>query len=75
MLKDNSLTDPIEIKIAFIRLGKTQAEVARNLGVSNVIVTNVIKGRRTSKRVKAAIAKALGKRVSELWPNHKKKAA
>ena len=68
MNTDNALTDPIEIKIDLIRANILQSQIARKLGVSKVIITNVIKGRRTSRRVKKAIAKAIGRRVEELWP-------
>jgi len=73
----NPLTDPLEIKIALIRSRKTQAQIARKLGVSKAQVTMVIKGKRAQKRVRRAIAKAVGKRVEELWPysNHNRKAA
>ena len=70
---DNPLTDPIEIKIALIRANVLQSKIARKMGVSKVIVTNVIKGRRTSMRVRKAIAKAIGKRVEELWPPEPRK--
>jgi len=69
MKTDNPLTDPIEIKIALIRANVLQSKIARKLGVSKVIVTNVIKGRRTSMRVRKAIARAVGRRVEELWPS------
>ena len=77
MNKENLLANPIEIKVALIRAKKTQAQIARKLGVSKVIVTHVIKNQRTSHRVRRAIAKAIGRRINELWPesNNKRKAA
>jgi len=71
----NPLTDPLEIKIALIRSRKTQAQIARRLGVSKAQVTMVIKGKRAQKRVRKAIAKAVGKRVEELWPSSLSKKA
>ena len=75
MRKDNLLTDPVEIKIALIRARKSQADIARNLGVDKAIVTRVIKGQRTSKRVRMAIAEAVGKRIEDLWPSRPYKRA
>jgi lambda repressor-like predicted transcriptional regulator len=66
----------IEIKIQLLRAGKTQASIARELGVNRSFVNNVIKGHRSTMRVREAIAKAVGKRVDELWPSRPiKKAA
>jgi lambda repressor-like predicted transcriptional regulator len=69
MIYENQLTDPLEIKIALLRAGKSQAKIARRLGVSKAQVTMVIKGKRAQKRVRRAIAKAVGRRVNELWPS------
>jgi lambda repressor-like predicted transcriptional regulator len=69
----NLLTDPIEIKIALIRARKSQADIARDLGVDKAIVTRVIKSQRTSKRVRMAIAKAVRIPVEELWPQSNRK--
>ena len=76
MNRVNPLADPIERKIAIIRSGKSQAQIARELHVSKVIVTHVIKDQRMSRRVRMAIARALGMPVEKIWPqNNKKKAA
>ena len=65
----------IEIKIQLLRAGKTQASIARDLGVNRSFVNNVIKGLRHTARVRMAIAKAVGKRVEELWPSRPLKKA
>ncbi|MBI4826288.1 MAG: helix-turn-helix domain-containing protein [Nitrospirae bacterium] len=62
------------IKILLIQKDIKQADIARKLGVSNVAVCNVIKGSCESKRIKWAIAKELGKKVEELWPDSEKAA-
>jgi len=59
----------IEIKIMLLRAGKTQASIARDLGVNRSFVNNVIKGHRSTRRVREAIANAVGKRIGELWPS------
>ncbi len=66
----------VQIKIQLLRAGKTQASIARDLGVNRSFVNNVIKGHRSTLRVRKAIAKAVGKRIEELWPSSPfKKAA
>lgn len=51
-----------------------QAELARKLGVSKALVSVVVSGRRKGvkkqgKRVKQAVADALGMKIEDLWPN------
>ncbi len=61
--------DPIEIAYRLRRLGKTQAQIARDLGVSGAVVNNVIHGRITAYPVARCIAGLLGCGVEELWPS------
>jgi lambda repressor-like predicted transcriptional regulator len=66
----------IEIKILLYRKRRSIASIARDLGVTDAAIHHVINGRRPSRRVRMAIAKAVGKRVEELWPSKSfKKAA
>lgn len=44
-------------------------DIARKLGVTHVAVSKVIHGRAKSARVMSAIADAVGKPISELWPD------
>jgi predicted transcriptional regulator len=43
-------------------------DIAKQLGVSHVAVSKVIHGKSRSNRVSNAIAKAVNKSVSDLWP-------
>jgi len=61
-------TTEIEIKKALLDARVKQIDIARNRHVSRQFVSNVIKGLRTSMRVKKAIAKATRKRIEDLWP-------
>lgn len=45
-----------------------QARIADHLGVSRTAVSNVIKGIVESRRIKSAIASAVGKKIEDLWP-------
>ena len=67
----------IEIKVALLRAGTNQMEIARKLGITKQFVNQVIKGHRPTRRVREAIARAVGKPVEKLWPNsnHNRKAA
>lgn len=59
---------PEKIRAELILHGKRQTEIAKKLGVSPVIVANVIKNTRTSGRVRKEIAKAVKSTVKEIWP-------
>lgn len=60
--------DAIEINYRLRRLGKTQTDIARELGVKGGVVSNVIHGRITAHAVAQHIAGLLGHSVQELWP-------
>lgn len=60
--------DPIEIIYQLRRLGKSQSQLARELDVSNGVVSNVIHNRITAYAVAAHIATLLKRNVTELWP-------
>ena len=49
--------------------GKTIKSLAEEVGVSATSISLVIDGRATSARIKAALAKELGKSVTDIWPN------
>jgi DNA-binding XRE family transcriptional regulator len=62
---------PLEIKAALIRLGISQVQISRRVGVSPQTVCAVIKGRKTSARVTRALIEAgvpaeLFKRLAEV---------
>jgi predicted transcriptional regulator len=42
--------------------------VARSIGVSQPAVSQIISGKKTSSRIRQAIAKAIGKPVDEVFP-------
>jgi transcriptional regulator with XRE-family HTH domain len=46
-------------------------DIASDLGVSQPTVSLTIKGTTVSSRIRAAIAEACGKPVSEIWPDTK----
>ena len=51
------------------RLGKTQSQIARDLGVRQGVVSNVIHDRATAHGVASYIAELLGMRAEEVWPD------
>lgn len=79
MLKNENSIIEKKIKKALIDADVKQVDIARKLRISYQYVHVVIKGRRRTARVRMAIAKAAGRPVEELWPDHKanpkKKAA
>ena len=65
-----------EIKALMVLKGVKQADICRKLHVRPASVSQIVSGKKVSARIRAAIAKALGVTVSDLWPenNHKKAA-
>lgn len=61
--------DAIEITYRLKRLGMTQAQIGRDLGIRQGVVNNVIHNRATAFGVARHIAKLLGCEVTELWPD------
>lgn len=61
--------DALDINYRLRRLGTSQARIARELGVSQSVVGNVINDRITSYDIASHIARLLGMRVEELWPD------
>lgn len=53
---------PHEIKAALVLKQIKQSDIAKRLGVTRQTVNAVIAGRNKSKRVRRAIAKAIGRR-------------
>jgi len=62
---------PEEIKARLILRGITQAEIARRLKVSRGAISQVISGRERNQRIRKAIARALGLKVSDIWPEER----
>jgi lambda repressor-like predicted transcriptional regulator len=58
----------LDIKRRLSDLGKTFAEIAEQEGVSKVSVSIVSQGYRRSRRIEAAIARAVNCTPEELWP-------
>jgi lambda repressor-like predicted transcriptional regulator len=61
--------DPLDITYRLKRLGKTQSQIARELGVRQGVVSNVIHNRATAYSIASHIAKLLKCEVEELWPD------
>jgi len=64
-----------EIKKRFIDLDLTQTQIARREKVSLSAVSQVVRGVMVSRRLRRAVAEALGVPVEEIWPPNKKDAA
>ena len=60
---------PEQIKICFIKKGKTQSSIAYELGVSHTSVSNVVKGKAKSDRIQQKIAEFLGIPKEKIWPS------
>lgn len=60
--------DGLDIAYRLRKLGKTQSQIARELGVGQGVVGNVIHGRSTAYAIARYIAELLESQVEELWP-------
>jgi lambda repressor-like predicted transcriptional regulator len=60
---------PAYIQAELKRLGITQVEIAHKFGVSAPFVGKLIRGETSSHRIARHVARLLGKRVHDLWPN------
>lgn len=61
--------DALDISYRLRRLGKTQSQIARELGVRQGVVSNVIHDRSTAHGVAAYIAQLLECQVEDLGPS------
>lgn len=64
-----------QIKAKLILAGITHKQIAESLGVQRPSVSEVVGGLKTSKRIRAAVARALGTTPEALWPEDNTKAA
>ena len=64
--------EPIEIIIHMKRARVSQSAIARKINVTPGFVNQVVWNVRRTGYVRRAIAKAVGKRVQELWPSYAK---
>ena len=59
---------PEEIRIELIRAKTTMAKIAKTAKVTRAFVWQVVYGVRRTRRIREAIAQAVGKPIQELWP-------
>lgn len=61
-----------KVILAAMRSAKIkQKKLAKIIGVNPVCIHEVIYGKRKNPRIRAIIAMAIGKQVSDLWPENK----
>ncbi|MEN6621256.1 MAG: helix-turn-helix transcriptional regulator [Smithella sp.] len=61
---------PLQRKIALIKLGITQKSIAEKIGVAEMTVSDVVKGKRISDRTMKAVAEAIGKDYRVVFPEY-----
>lgn len=64
----------VKIKIEMLKVGISAVAIARKAGVDRSAISHVIAGRHKSKRLRRAIADALGLPYKEVWGEDKKRA-
>lgn len=65
-----SITTKQKIKIELIKYGINGAQIGRKVGVSRDAISKTIKGEIKSRRLRKAIADAIGVKVEDLWPTN-----
>ena len=60
-----------KLKSLMVLHGTTQRAIAKGCNVTQAAVAWVVMGRNKSKRIRAAIAEAVGKKAEELWPKER----
>jgi lambda repressor-like predicted transcriptional regulator len=63
---------PLEIKIELLKAGISIRQLARQEGVSHTAISYTIHGVNKGLRLREAVARALGKRLEEIWPSEAK---
>lgn len=65
-----------KVKSMMVLKGVSQREICRSLHVTPATVSLIVSGKKKSRRVRKAIAKALGVAYNDLWhePEYKKAA-
>ena len=58
-----------KIRILLIEKGISGADIARDLNVDVSAVWHTIHGRTKSLRIRAGISRALGVKITDLWPD------
>lgn|GEM_PF-811163 len=59
----------VDIRLALLRAGVTQAEIARKIGVSQTAVHRIIEGMNVSHRIRKAISEAIDTPLGLIWPS------
>ncbi|MFB3924888.1 MAG: helix-turn-helix domain-containing protein [Syntrophales bacterium] len=67
----NKITDmsPTDIRIALLRRGVTQTDIALEQNVSKAAVYRTIEGKSKSHRLRTAIAEKTGLSIQKIWPS------
>ena len=63
---------PLEIKIELLKAGISIRQLARQEGVSHTAMSYTIHGVNKGRRLREAVAQAIGKSIEEIWPPRSK---
>lgn len=65
---------PLDIRVALLKAGISQASIAREYGCTRASIGNVIDRRMVSRPLQELIARRLGRTVSEVFPERNRRA-
>jgi len=60
---------PTALKIAIVMSGRHQKEIAAEVGIDQGALSRIVNGLHPSLSTRQSIAEALGRDVTELWPD------
>lgn len=61
---------PVEIKVAMLRVGVSQADIARKCNVHRSMIGHIIHGRAVAAHIHNAIATAINIPAKQIWPDY-----
>jgi lambda repressor-like predicted transcriptional regulator len=61
--------EPIDINYQLHKHKSSQAAIAKKLKVKRQTVNGVVHGKIVSRRIRKYIAKVIGLKINDLWPN------
>ena len=65
---------PMEIKIEMLKKGISQRKLAQKIGITQSAIYLTVYGFNKGKRTRKAIANAIDKSITEIWPSESKAA-
>jgi transcriptional regulator with XRE-family HTH domain len=60
--------NPTPLRLAILMDGRTQRELAAAIGINETVLSRIVNGLQPDEPTREKLAKELGRKKSELWP-------